>query len=155
MHTTSGDTDLWKKTWSRKSRVRLPLRSSHPLPAPKIVMFKVCSGGTQPVTSLIVKRSHRYIEDFSRDLPAVWRPREGFFIISIFKQSFRYWKRQRIGTSRYRYDLYWVPPAIVFFAVEVPWFNLEAFWVVKPLKCVFYCLNGWGPSKKRKKFAEM
>ncbi len=36
-------------------------------------------------------------------------------------------------------------PLSCFFAAEVPLFNLGAYWVVKPLKCVFYFLKGWGP----------
>ncbi len=47
------------------------------------------------------------------------------------------------------------PPTIVFFAAEGPWFNLGAYWVVKPLKCLFYYLKGRGPLKSSKKFAEM
>jgi len=49
----------------------------------------------------------------------------------------------------------YVPPAIVFFAAEVPRFNLGAYWVVKPLKCVFSYLKGRDPLKNSKKFAEM
>jgi hypothetical protein len=47
-------------------------------------------------------------------------PGRFFFIISILKVSSRYRRRQRVGTSRYCYDLYYVPPAIVFFAAERP-----------------------------------
>jgi hypothetical protein len=45
-------------------------------------------------------------------------PGKVFFIISILIQSSRYRRRQREGTSRYCYNLYYVPPAIVFFAAE-------------------------------------
>jgi hypothetical protein len=38
-------------------------------------IFNNCSGGTHPVFSSVVKRSHRYCEDFGRDLPAICRPR--------------------------------------------------------------------------------
>ncbi len=41
------------------------------------------------------------------------------------------------------------------FAAEGPRFNLGAYRVVKPLKCVFYYLKGRGPLKNSKKFAEM
>ncbi len=41
-------------------------------------------------------------------------------------------------------------PLSCFFAAEVPWFNLGAYWVVKPLKCIFYYLKGRGPLKKVK-----
>ncbi len=81
-------------------------------------------------------------------------PGEVFFIISILKQSSRYRRRQRVGTSCYCYDLYYVPPAIVFFAAERPWFNLGAYWVVKPLKLVFYDLKGRGPLKAVKNLRE-
>ncbi len=74
-------------------------------------------------------------------------PGKVFFIILILKQTSRYRRRQRVGTSRYAHDLNWVPPAIVFFAAEIPWFNLGAYWVVKPLKCVFCYLKGRGPLK--------
>ncbi len=47
-------------------------------------------------------------------------PGKVFFIISILIQSSRYRRRQREGTSRYCYNLYYVPPAIVFFAAERP-----------------------------------
>jgi hypothetical protein len=85
------------------------LTGSHPLSsryqwelvksAPKILIFKVCSGGTQPVSSSIL---------------AGTLPGKAFFIISIFKQSSWNRRRQRIATPRYRYDLYRDPPAIVF-----------------------------------------
>jgi hypothetical protein len=45
---------------------------------------------THPGSSSIVHSSYRCYEDFGRDLPAICRPREGFFIISILKQSSRY-----------------------------------------------------------------
>ncbi len=45
-------------------------------------------------------------------------------------------------------------PLSCFFAAEGPWFNLGAYWVVKPLKCVFYNLKGRGPLKNSKKFAK-
>ncbi len=41
-------------------------------------------------------------------------------------------------------------PLLCFFAAEIPWFNLGAYWIVKPLKCVFYYLKGRGPLKKVK-----
>ncbi len=47
-------------------------------------------------------------------------PGNVFFIISILKQSSRYRRRQRVGTFRYCYDFYYVPPAIAFFAAERP-----------------------------------
>ncbi len=78
----------------------------------KKFIFKNCSGGTQPVLSSIVKRPHHYLEEFGRDSPATCRPREGIFMISIMIQSSRYQRRQRIATSRYRYDLNRDPPAI-------------------------------------------
>ncbi len=104
--------------------------------------------------------------DCTQFLPQLWRFWQGpsrylptpgrlFFIISILKQSSHYRRRQRVGTSRYRYDLYYVPPAIVFFAAERPSFNLGAYWVVKPLKYVFYDFKGRGPLKNSKKFAGM
>ena len=40
-------------------------------------------------------------------------------------------------------------PLSCFFAAEVPRFNLGAYWVVKPLKFVFYDLKGPGPLKKK------
>ncbi len=46
-------------------------------------------------------------------------------------------------------------PLSCFFAAEGPWFNLGAYWVVKPLNCVFYYLKGRGPLKKSNKIAEM
>ncbi len=46
------------------------------------------------------------------------------------------------------------PPAIVFFCSGRT-LILGAYWVVKPLKCVFYYLKGRGPLKNSKKFAEM
>jgi hypothetical protein len=42
-------------------------------------------------------------------------------------------------------------PLSCFFAAEVPWFNLGAFWVVKPLKSVFCYLEDRGPVKNSKK----
>jgi hypothetical protein len=82
-------------------------------------------------------------------------PGKVFFIILILKQSSRYRRQQREGNSRYCYDLYYVPPAIVFFAAGRPLFNLGAYSVVKPLKSVFYDLKGQGPLKNSKKFAGM
>ncbi|MFN9952561.1 MAG: hypothetical protein ACK55I_05615, partial [bacterium] len=64
--------------------------------ATKFLIFNNCSGWTHPVSSSIVHSSYRYCDDFGRDL------------------------RQRVGTSRYCYDLYYVPTAIVFFAAERP-----------------------------------
>ncbi len=83
--------------------------------AQKILVFKVCSGGTQPLSSSMASRSLRYLEDFGRDSPAICRPQEGFFHnFSIFIQSFPYGRRQRIATLRYRHDLNRDPPALMF-----------------------------------------
>jgi hypothetical protein len=61
-------------------------------------------------------------------LPAIVPiPGRFFFIISILKQTSRYRRQLRVGTSRYCDDLYNVLPAIVFFAAERPRFNLGAF----------------------------
>jgi hypothetical protein len=46
-----------------------------PAIVPIPVIFNNCSGGTHPVSSSIVKRSHRNCEDFGRDPPAICRPR--------------------------------------------------------------------------------
>ncbi len=45
-------------------------------------------------------------------------------------------------------------PLSCFFAAEGPRFNLGAYWVVKPLKFVFYDLKGRGPIKKVKNLRE-
>jgi hypothetical protein len=45
----------------------------------KFLIFNNCSGGTHPVSSSIVHSSYRYCDDFGRDLPAICRPRKGFF----------------------------------------------------------------------------
>ncbi len=45
-------------------------------------------------------------------IPAICRPREGFFHNFDFDTV--------LPTSRYCYNLYYVPPAIVFFAAERP-----------------------------------
>ena len=97
-----------------------------------------------------------YSQRKTYEVPTRYRADTGkvFFIISILKQSSRCRRRQRVGTSRYCYDLYYVPPAIVFFAVERPWFNLGAYWVVKPLKYVYYDLKGRGPLKNGKNLRE-
>ncbi len=87
-------------------------------------------------------------------LPLSADPGKVFFIISILKQSSRYRRWQRNATPRYRYDFYWVPLAIVFFAAYVTWFNQGAFSVVKPLKSVFCYLKGRGPLKKIKALRE-
>jgi len=70
-----------------------------------------------------------YSQRKTYEVPTRYRADTGkvFFIISILKQSSRYRRRQRVGTFRYCYDLYNVLPAIVFFAAEVPRFNLGAF----------------------------
>jgi len=108
-------------------------------------------------TLLFADFFYTYSQRKTYEVPTRYRADTGkvFFIISILKQSSRYRRRQRVGTSRYCYDLYYVPPAIVFFAAERPWFNLGAYWVVKPLKCVFYDLKGQGTLKNSKKFAGM
>ncbi len=54
-------------------------------------------------------------------------PGKVFFIISILKQSSRYRRRQRVGTFRYCYDLYYDASAIVFFAAERHEINLGAY----------------------------
>ncbi len=46
-------------------------------------------------------------------------------------------------------------PLSCFLAAEGPWFNLGAYWVVKPLKFVFCDLKSRGPLKNSKNFAEM
>ena len=149
------DTYSQRKTWKVPTRYRADTGEDSVKSTIKFLIFNNCSGGTHPVSSSIVHSSYRYCDDFGRDLPLSADPGEGFFIISILKQSSRYRRRQRVGTSRYCYDLYYVLPAIVFFAAERPWFNLGAYWVVKPLKFVFYDLKGRGPLKNSKKFAEM
>jgi hypothetical protein len=110
-----------------------------------------------PVHSSFCGLFDTYSQRRTYEVPTRYRANTGkvFFIILILKQSSRYRRRQRIGTSRYCYDLYYVPPAIVFFAAERPCFNLGAYWVVKPLKFVFYNLKGRGPLKNSKKFVGM
>ncbi len=43
------------------------------------LIFSICSGWTHPVSSSIVHSSYRYCDDFAKDLPAISRPRGGFF----------------------------------------------------------------------------
>ena len=43
------------------------------------LIFQNCSGWTHPVSSSIVHSSYRYCDDFAKDLPAISRPRGGFF----------------------------------------------------------------------------
>jgi hypothetical protein len=64
---------------------------------------------------------------------------------SIERGYYRY--RQKSGQRPTRYR--------VFFAAQIPWFNQGTFWVVKPLKSVFYFLKGRDPLKKSKKSAEL
>ncbi len=45
----------------------------------KILIFNNCSGWTHPVSSSIVHSSYHNCDDFAKDLPAVSRPRGGFF----------------------------------------------------------------------------
>ena len=61
-----------------------------------------------------------YSQRKTYEVPTRYRSDTGkvLFIISILKVSSRYRRRQRVGTPRYCYDLYYVPPAIVFFAAE-------------------------------------
>ncbi len=95
---------------------------------------------------------YTYSQRKTYEVPTRYRADTGkvfFFIISILKQSSPYRRRQRVGTSLYCYDLYYVPPAILFFAAKRPWFNLGAYWVVKPLKCVFIWFKGPGSFKKQ------
>jgi hypothetical protein len=47
--------------------------------AQNFLIFNNCSGWTHPVSSSIVHSSYRYCDDFCRDLPAISRPRGGFF----------------------------------------------------------------------------
>jgi hypothetical protein len=118
---------------------------------PAIVSIPVRAQKNQPKKFLF----SRFVKILAGTFPLSADPWRVFFITLILIQSSRYRRRQRIATYRYRYDLNRDPPAIVFFAAEGPWFNLGAYWVVKPLKCVFYYLKGRGPLKKSKKFAGM
>jgi hypothetical protein len=47
--------------------------------AQKFLIFNNCSSWTHTVSSSIVHSSYRYCDDFGRDLPAISRPRGGFF----------------------------------------------------------------------------
>ncbi len=109
------DTYSKRKTYEVPTRYRADTRKDMVKSTQKFFIVNNCSGETHPVSSSIVKSSYRNCEDFGRDLPAICRPRD---IISILKQSSRYQRRQRVGTYRYCYDLYYVPSAIVFFAAE-------------------------------------
>jgi hypothetical protein len=40
---------------------------------------------THPLSSSIVQSSYRYCEDFAKDLPAISRPRGGFFLYFDFE----------------------------------------------------------------------
>ncbi len=60
-----------------------------PIPVRNFI-FKVYSGRTKLASSSIVKRSHRYFEDFARDSPAICLPRKSFFLKFDFDQSFRH-----------------------------------------------------------------
>ncbi len=42
-------------------------------------VFDVYSGGNQPASLSMEKRSHRYLEDFGRDAPAICPSQEGCF----------------------------------------------------------------------------
>ncbi len=57
----------------------------------------------------------------------------------IGRGYYRYWEKSR------QLD----PPAIVFFAAEVPWFNQGTYWVVKPLIGVFLWFKGPRSFKKK------
>ncbi len=87
----------------------------------------------------MVLRSHRYLEDFGRDSPAICGPRGCFFHKFDFDRV--------LPASKSR-----EPSAIVFFAALVPWFNQVT---MRALKNVLYCLKGRVPLKKMFEFAEM
>ncbi len=101
-----------RKTYEVPTRYRVDTGKDTVKSTQQFLILNNCSGETHPVSSSIVKSSYRNCEDFD---PAICRPRD---IISILKPSSRYRRRQRLGTSRYCYDLYYVPSAIVFFAAE-------------------------------------
>ncbi len=68
----------------------------------------------------MVKRSHRYFEDFSRDLPAVCRPREGFFHNFDFETVLPVLKTTADGNFPVSIRFVLSPTRTVFFAAEVP-----------------------------------
>jgi hypothetical protein len=70
-----------------------------------------------PVSSLIVHSSYTAIVMIlAGTFPLSAGPRGGFFHNFDFETVLPlYQRRQRVGTSRYCYDLYYVLPAILFF----------------------------------------
>jgi hypothetical protein len=87
---------------------------------PKNYFFKVCSGGTQPVSSSMVKSSHHYLKDSGRDYPAICRPREGFFHNLDFYTVLPELKTTADCNFQVSIRFEQRPPNIVFFAAFVP-----------------------------------
>ncbi len=73
------DAHSQRKTYEVPTRYRADTGKDSVKSAQKFLIFNNCSGVTHPVSSSIVHSSYRYCEDFARDLPAICRPREGFF----------------------------------------------------------------------------
>ncbi len=124
--------------------------------SPKNFLFKNCSGGTQPVFSSIVKRSHRYIEDFGRDSPAICQPREGIFHNFDFDKVLPVSKTTSVGNFPVSIRFEQRPTRYSVFCSGSTWIQSGNI-----LSCLsrwnefFYHLKGQGPLKKSKKFAEM
>ncbi len=68
-----------RKTYEVPTRYRADTGKDSVKSTTKFLIFNNCSGWTHPVSSLIEQSSYRYCEDFACDLPAICRPRKGFF----------------------------------------------------------------------------
>jgi hypothetical protein len=109
-----------RKTYEVPTRYRADTGEDTVKSTQKFLIFNNCSGETHPVSSSIVHSSYRYCEDFGRDLPAICRPREGLFHNFDFETILPVSKTTAGRNFPYCYDLYYVTPAIVFFAAERP-----------------------------------
>ena len=147
------DTYSQRITYEVPTRYRADTGKDSVKSSQNFLIFQNCSGCTYPLSSSIVHSSYRYCDDFAKDLPAISWPRGGIFHYFDFETDLPLSKTIAGRTSRYCDNLYNVLPAMVFFAAERPWFNLGAYWVVKPLKLVFCYLKGLGPLKNGIKFA--